>query len=45
MSHNLNIHDYNFQDLLELFDIKGEVNVESLKRAKKKGINDTPRPF
>ena len=42
MSHNLNIHDYNFQDLLELFDIKGEVNVESLKRAKKKVLMTHP---
>lgn len=42
MSHNLNIHDYNFQELLELFDIQGEVNVESLKRAKKKVLMTHP---
>ena len=35
-SHNLNIHMYNLQDILALFDLNYDISVEDLKRAKKK---------
>ena len=38
-THNLDIHMYSLQDLLNLFDLTYEINVEDLKRAKK-SIND-----
>jgi hypothetical protein len=35
-AHNLNIHMYNLQDILGLFDLTYDISVEDLKRAKKK---------
>ena len=35
-SHNLDIHMYSLQDLLNLFDLTYDIDIESLKRAKKK---------
>lgn len=35
-SHNLNIHMYNLQEILALFDLSYDISVEDLKRAKKK---------
>ena len=34
-THNLNIHQYSFKELLELFDLSNTISVEDLKRAKK----------
>ena len=36
VSHNLNIQNYNFQELLGLFDLTTDMNLEDLKRAKRK---------
>ena len=35
MSHNLNIQNYNFQELLELFNLQYNFNLDDLKVAKK----------
>jgi hypothetical protein len=35
-THNLNIHMYNLQEILGLFDLKYDISIEDLKRAKKK---------
>ena len=35
-THNLDIHMYSLQDLLSLFELTYDIDVESLKRAKKK---------
>lgn len=35
-THNLDINMYSFKDILNLFDITGDVEIEDLKRAKKK---------
>ena len=41
-THNLDIHMYSLQDLLNLFDLTYEINVEDLKRAKKKVLMTNP---
>ena len=41
-THNLDIHMYSLQDLLNLFDLTYEINVEDLKRAKKKVLMTHP---
>jgi len=35
-THNLNIHMYNLQEILGLFDLNYDISIEDLKRAKKK---------
>ena len=40
--HNLNIHQYSFKELLELFDLSNTISVEDLKRAKKKVLMTHP---
>ena len=34
--HNLNIHSYSLEEILNLFDLSYELDIEGLKRAKKK---------
>ena len=41
-THNLDIHMYSLQDLLNLFDLTYDIDVESLKRAKKKVLMKHP---
>ena len=41
-TYNLDINMYSFKDFLELFDIKGDVEIEDLKRAKKKVLMSHP---
>ena len=41
-THNLNIHQYSFKELLELFDLSNTISVEDLKRAKKKVLMTHP---
>ena len=36
MNHNLDIHSYSLEELLGLFDLQYNLNVEDMKRAKKK---------
>ena len=40
--HNLNIHQYSFKELLELFDLSDTISVDDLKRAKKKVLMTHP---
>lgn len=40
--HNLNIHQYTFKELLELFDLTSTISIEDLKRAKKKVLMTHP---
>lgn len=40
--HNLNIHQYSFKELLELFDLSNTISVDDLKRAKKKVLMTHP---
>jgi hypothetical protein len=40
--HNLNIQTYNLQEILGLFDLTYQINVEDLKRAKKKVLMTHP---
>ena len=35
-AHNLDIHAYSFEEVLQLFDLDYDISVDSLKRAKKK---------
>ncbi len=35
-THNLDIHSYSFEEVLNLFDLDYDISIESLKRAKKK---------
>ena len=41
-THNLDIHMYSLQDLLNLFELTYDIDVESLKRAKKKVLMTHP---
>ena len=41
-THNLDIHMYSLQDLLNLFDLTYDIDIESLKRAKKKVLMTHP---
>jgi len=42
MTHNLNIHMYSLTEILGLFDLKYDISVEDLKRAKKKVLMTHP---
>lgn len=42
MTHNLNIQSYSFNEILELFDITHDMNIDDLKRAKKKVLMTHP---
>ena len=41
-TYNLDINMYSFKDILELFDIKGDVEIEDSKKAKKKVLISHP---
>lgn len=42
MEHNLDIHMYSLKDILDLFDLDYDINIDDLKRAKKKVLMTHP---
>ena len=43
IQHNLDIQTYNLDELLSLFDLSYDFDVEQLKQAKEEGVVFTPR--